>query len=114
MSGRRCSTPDSESSLFSRLGCESPRPRVKYGGMFSNVEGAFENKTLNLESFGAQRCGTMATRRSSLDREDAGSRRRMFPSRQAGHNHGTEKVLFIFFPSFYTVNLSFPLFFLVY
>ncbi|CAL8379688.1 unnamed protein product [Gadus morhua 'NCC'] len=46
------STPDDdECSLLSRLGSDSPRPRVKYGGMFCSVEGAFENKTLNFESF---------------------------------------------------------------
>ncbi|CAL8306426.1 unnamed protein product [Boreogadus saida] len=45
------SREDDECSLFSRLGSDSPRPRVKYGGMFCSVEGAFENKTLNFESF---------------------------------------------------------------
>lgn len=42
---------DDEGSLFSRLGTDSPKPRVKFGGMFCNVEGAYENKTLNFESF---------------------------------------------------------------
>ncbi|XP_063078077.1 dihydropyrimidinase-related protein 2 [Engraulis encrasicolus] len=42
---------DDEGSLFSRLGTESPKPRVKFGGMFCNVEGAYENKTLNFESY---------------------------------------------------------------
>ncbi|KAL0179054.1 hypothetical protein M9458_024496, partial [Cirrhinus mrigala] len=28
-----------------------PKPRVKFGGMFCNIEGAFENKTLNFESY---------------------------------------------------------------
>uniref|UniRef100_A0A8C5BA98 Amidohydrolase-related domain-containing protein n=1 Tax=Gadus morhua TaxID=8049 RepID=A0A8C5BA98_GADMO len=45
------SREDDECSLLSRLGSDSPRPRVKYGGMFCSVEGAFENKTLNFESF---------------------------------------------------------------
>ncbi|CAL8263855.1 unnamed protein product [Arctogadus glacialis] len=45
------SREDDECSLFSRLGSDSPRPRVKYGGVFCSVEGAFENKTLNFESF---------------------------------------------------------------
>uniref|UniRef100_A0AAX7TVK4 Amidohydrolase-related domain-containing protein n=1 Tax=Astatotilapia calliptera TaxID=8154 RepID=A0AAX7TVK4_ASTCA len=52
MSERRCSPEDDCSSLLSRLGSDSPRPRMKYGGMFCNVEGAFENKTLNFESLG--------------------------------------------------------------
>lgn len=36
---------------FASLGAGSPKPRQKYGGMFCNVEGAFENKTLNFASF---------------------------------------------------------------
>ncbi|XP_068114978.1 dihydropyrimidinase-related protein 4 [Hyperolius riggenbachi] len=39
-----------EPSYFSKLGSGSPKPRQKYGGMFCNVEGAFENKTLNFDS----------------------------------------------------------------
>ncbi|XP_016297181.1 dihydropyrimidinase-related protein 4-like isoform X1 [Sinocyclocheilus anshuiensis] len=42
---------DDQGSLLSRLGTESPKPRVKLGGMFCNIEGAFENKTLNFESY---------------------------------------------------------------
>lgn len=37
-------------SYFSKLGSGSPKPRQKYGGMFCNVEGAFENKTINFDS----------------------------------------------------------------
>lgn len=37
-------------TYFSKLGSESPKPRQKYGGMFCNVEGAFENKTINFEA----------------------------------------------------------------
>ncbi|XP_057681303.1 dihydropyrimidinase-related protein 2-like [Corythoichthys intestinalis] len=51
MSERRLSHEDDRASLLSKLGSESPRPRMKYGGMFCSVEGAFENKTLNFESF---------------------------------------------------------------
>uniref|UniRef100_A0AAX7VGJ2 Amidohydrolase-related domain-containing protein n=1 Tax=Astatotilapia calliptera TaxID=8154 RepID=A0AAX7VGJ2_ASTCA len=63
MSERRCSPEDDCSSLLSRLGSDSPRPRMKYGGMFCNVEGAFENKTLNFESLGLrpQRCQATCT-----------------------------------------------------
>uniref|UniRef100_A0AAY4BAM8 Dihydropyrimidinase-related protein 2 n=1 Tax=Denticeps clupeoides TaxID=299321 RepID=A0AAY4BAM8_9TELE len=42
---------DDEGSLLSRLGTDSPKPRMKFGGMFCNVEGAYENKTLNFDSF---------------------------------------------------------------
>uniref|UniRef100_A0AAX7SQE4 Amidohydrolase-related domain-containing protein n=1 Tax=Astatotilapia calliptera TaxID=8154 RepID=A0AAX7SQE4_ASTCA len=58
-----CSPEDDCSSLLSRLGSDSPRPRMKYGGMFCNVEGAFENKTLNFESLGLrpQRCQATCT-----------------------------------------------------
>ncbi|XP_017557129.1 dihydropyrimidinase-related protein 4 isoform X1 [Pygocentrus nattereri] len=42
---------DDQCSLLSKLGTDSPKPRVKFGGMFCNIEGAFENKTLNFESF---------------------------------------------------------------
>ncbi|XP_062859714.1 dihydropyrimidinase-related protein 2 isoform X2 [Trichomycterus rosablanca] len=52
MSERRLHSEDDERlSLFSKLGSDSPRARVKLGGMFCNVEGAFENKTLNFEAF---------------------------------------------------------------
>uniref|UniRef100_A0A665VBE9 Dihydropyrimidinase like 4 n=1 Tax=Echeneis naucrates TaxID=173247 RepID=A0A665VBE9_ECHNA len=50
----RQSYSQEDSSLLSRLGSDSPRPRMKYGGMFCSVEGAFENKTLNFESFSPQ------------------------------------------------------------
>ncbi|XP_056627928.1 dihydropyrimidinase-related protein 4 isoform X1 [Triplophysa dalaica] len=42
---------DDQGSMLSRLGTDSPKPRVKFGGMFCNVEGAYENKTLNFESY---------------------------------------------------------------
>ncbi|CAL8303945.1 unnamed protein product [Lota lota] len=56
------SREDDDCSLLSRLGSDSPRPRVKFGGMFCSVEGAFENKTLNFESFSpaSQRRATTA------------------------------------------------------
>uniref|UniRef100_A0A6Q2YT80 Dihydropyrimidinase-related protein 2 n=1 Tax=Esox lucius TaxID=8010 RepID=A0A6Q2YT80_ESOLU len=43
-----------EGSLLSKLGTDSPKPRVKFGGMFCNVEGAFENKTLNFDSYNSR------------------------------------------------------------
>uniref|UniRef100_A0A671XQ32 Dihydropyrimidinase like 4 n=1 Tax=Sparus aurata TaxID=8175 RepID=A0A671XQ32_SPAAU len=73
MSERRCSPEDDCSSLLSRLGSDSPRPRMKYGGMFCSVEGAFENKTLNFESFSpqTQRRRAARTRSDSHDGGDA-------------------------------------------
>ncbi|XP_026869046.2 dihydropyrimidinase-related protein 4 isoform X1 [Electrophorus electricus] len=40
---------DDQGSLLSKLGTDSPKPRIKFGGMFCNVEGAFENKSLNFD-----------------------------------------------------------------
>lgn len=52
MAERKLSEEESEQrSLLSGLGSSSPKPRVMLGGMFCSVEGAFENKTLNFESF---------------------------------------------------------------
>lgn len=54
MSDRKMSQDEDCASLLSKLGSDSPRPRMKYGGMFCSVEGAFENKTLSFESFSPQ------------------------------------------------------------
>lgn len=75
---------DDEGSLFSRLGTESPKPRVKFGGMFCNVEGAYENKTLNFESYSPNTARKM-TRGGKADCysdsfSDAGSVRSDFSS----------------------------------
>lgn len=52
MAEKKLSDEDTErGSLLSGLGSSSPKPRVMLGGMFCCVEGAFENKTLNFESF---------------------------------------------------------------
>lgn len=54
MAERKLSDEASEQrSLLTGLGSTSPKPRVMLGGMFCSVEGAFENKTLNFESFNA-------------------------------------------------------------
>eukprot|EP00062_Callorhinchus_milii_P001300 gi/632937243/ref/XP_007897820.1/ PREDICTED: uncharacterized protein LOC103182563 [Callorhinchus milii] len=37
------------------LGTSSPKPRQKYGGMFCNVEGAYENKTIDFDSLSVGR-----------------------------------------------------------
>lgn len=52
---------------FAALGAGSPKPRQKYGGMFCNVEGAFENKTLNFASFSCEK----KKESRKLDREDS-------------------------------------------
>lgn len=93
MMERRCSQEDDCSSLLSRLGSDSPRPRMKYGGMFCSVEGAFENKTLNFESFSPQ-----MQRRGARGRSEAGETSRgggqtvVFPSGLARENYGKKEV----------------------
>ncbi|XP_051927721.1 dihydropyrimidinase-related protein 2-like [Hippocampus zosterae] len=67
MSERRISQDDDTASLLSKLGSDSPRPRMKYGGMFCSVEGAFENKTLNFESLSPK----MPRRRTARAAEDS-------------------------------------------
>ncbi|KAM6897173.1 dihydropyrimidinase-related protein 2 isoform 1-T1 [Xenentodon cancila] len=92
MSERRFCQDDDCSSLLSRLGSDSPRPRMKYGGMFCNVEGAFENKTLNFESFSPQMPRRQATRTRTEGREEADTARGggtvVFPSGHTRENHG--------------------------
>ncbi|TSK14892.1 Dihydropyrimidinase-related protein 2 [Bagarius yarrelli] len=52
MAQRKPSNVEAEQrSLLSEIGLSNPKPRVMLGGMFSCVTGAFENKTLNFESF---------------------------------------------------------------
>lgn len=63
------SQEDDCSSLLSRLGSDSLCPRMKYGGMFCSVEGAFENKTLNFESFSPQTQRRRAARARTDDQE---------------------------------------------
>lgn len=87
MSERRSSPEDDRSSLLSRLGSDSPRPRMKYGGMFCSIEGAFENKTLNFESFSPQ----TQRRRGASQCSDGGDVARggptmVFSSGHSGHS----------------------------
>nr|XP_040033176.1 dihydropyrimidinase-related protein 4 isoform X1 [Gasterosteus aculeatus aculeatus] len=86
MSERRCSEDDDRSSLISRLGSDSPRPRMKYGGMFCSVEGAFENKTLNFESFSPQTQRRRAARPQPQSPHGGG--RVLFPPGHTWENHG--------------------------
>ncbi|RXM35432.1 Dihydropyrimidinase-related protein 4 [Acipenser ruthenus] len=57
MAERKPQARDDDGSLLSKLGTSSPKPRVKFGGMFCNVEGAFENKTIDFDSFSVGRRG---------------------------------------------------------
>ncbi|MGH0130892.1 UNVERIFIED_CONTAM: hypothetical protein FKN15_044190 [Acipenser sinensis] len=57
MAERKPQAREDDGSLLSKLGTSSPKPRVKFGGMFCNVEGAFENKTIDFDSFSVGRRG---------------------------------------------------------
>ncbi|XP_070802484.1 dihydropyrimidinase-related protein 4 isoform X1 [Pituophis catenifer annectens] len=74
---------------FAALGAGSPKPRQKYGGMFCNVEGAFENKTLNFASFSCEK------RKGSrkLDREDS-SQQSSESEEQIETSHGSPNTAF--------------------
>uniref|UniRef100_A0A8D3BTX8 Amidohydrolase-related domain-containing protein n=1 Tax=Scophthalmus maximus TaxID=52904 RepID=A0A8D3BTX8_SCOMX len=97
MSDRRVSPDDDDcSSLLSRLGSDSPRPRMKYGGMFCSVEGAFENKTLNFDTFSPQTQRRRATRTQtgSCDGGDGGQGQMVvFSSGHARENYGKRQQL---------------------
>ncbi|TKS90309.1 hypothetical protein D9C73_024440 [Collichthys lucidus] len=81
MSERRCSEEEDDcSSLLSRLGSDSPRPRIKYGGVFCSVEGAFENKTLNFESFSPWTQRRRAARTRGDNQDGGGGQTVVFPS----------------------------------
>uniref|UniRef100_A0A6I8S8G2 Dihydropyrimidinase-related protein 4 n=1 Tax=Xenopus tropicalis TaxID=8364 RepID=A0A6I8S8G2_XENTR len=61
-------------SFFSKLGSGSPKPRQKYGGMFCNVEGAFENKTINFDSLSVgKRNGKKVEMNNSSPESESGS-----------------------------------------
>ncbi|MGH0132447.1 UNVERIFIED_CONTAM: hypothetical protein FKN15_035954 [Acipenser sinensis] len=57
MAERKPQARDDDGSLLSKLGTSSPKTRVKFSGMFCNVEGAFENKTIDFDSFSVGRRG---------------------------------------------------------
>ncbi|KAK9538259.1 hypothetical protein VZT92_004700 [Zoarces viviparus] len=98
MSTRRCSQDDDCSSLLSRLGSDSPRPRMKYGGMFCSVEGAFENKTLDFESFSPQTQRRRAARTQTQEPDGGGvgggrgGQTVVFPSGHTRENYGKREV----------------------
>ncbi|XP_069373620.1 dihydropyrimidinase-related protein 2 isoform X1 [Paralichthys olivaceus] len=87
MSERRFSPEDDCCSLLSRLGSDSPRPRMKYGGMFCSVEGAFENKTLNFESFSPQTQRRRVQSRTDDGGEGGRGQTMVFPSGHARENY---------------------------
>ncbi|XP_049916724.1 dihydropyrimidinase-related protein 4 [Epinephelus moara] len=98
MSERRCSQQEDDcSSLLSRLGSDSPRPRMKYGGMFCSVEGAFENKTLNFESFSPQTQRRRAARTRTDSHEGGGGggggQTVVFPSGHAREIYGKREMM---------------------
>ncbi|XP_044275961.1 dihydropyrimidinase-related protein 4 isoform X1 [Varanus komodoensis] len=60
-------------TYFAALGTGSPKPRQKYGGMFCNVEDAFENKTLDFESLCGGKRGSQKLRQGDLSQLSSGS-----------------------------------------
>ncbi|KAM9837459.1 dihydropyrimidinase-related protein 2 [Aulostomus maculatus] len=87
MSERRISQEDDCASLLSKLGSDSPRPRMKYGGMFCSVEGAFENKTLNFESLSLQTQRQQAAQTQSNSLVGGGGLTAVFPSGHSRENY---------------------------
>ncbi|CAM2117663.1 unnamed protein product [Caretta caretta] len=53
-------------AYFAALGSGSPKPRQKFGGMFCSVEGAFENKTLDLDALSGGGRGGQTPERGAL------------------------------------------------
>ncbi|XP_053314240.1 dihydropyrimidinase-related protein 1 isoform X1 [Spea bombifrons] len=50
---------------LARPGTTAQTPRVKYGGMFASVEGAYENKTIDFDAYSVGKKGTRTPRSSS-------------------------------------------------
>lgn len=77
MSGRREQQAEKRDeelpAYFAALGTGSPKPRQKYGGMFCNVEGAFENKTLDFESLRGGKRESQPSSRSDLSQRSSDS-----------------------------------------
>ncbi|XP_048361173.1 dihydropyrimidinase-related protein 4 isoform X2 [Sphaerodactylus townsendi] len=77
MTDRRERQPDKRDeelpAYFASLGTGSPQPRQKYGGMFCNVEGAFENKTLDFESLRGGKGDSQPSSRATLSRRSSDS-----------------------------------------
>ncbi|XP_078503280.1 dihydropyrimidinase-related protein 1-like [Lissotriton helveticus] len=52
-------------AYLARPGTTAQTPRVKYGGMFGLVEGAYENKTIDFDAYSVGKKGSKASRSSS-------------------------------------------------
>ncbi|KAM8938613.1 dihydropyrimidinase-related protein 1 isoform 2-T2 [Pelodytes ibericus] len=50
---------------LARPGTTAQTPRVKYGGMFANVEGAYENKTIDFDAYSVGKKGSRTPRSGS-------------------------------------------------
>ncbi|XP_072262557.1 dihydropyrimidinase-related protein 1 [Pyxicephalus adspersus] len=50
---------------LARPGTTAQTPRVKYGGMFASVEGAYENKTIDFDAYSVGKKGTRTPRSGS-------------------------------------------------
>lgn len=76
-SGRRGWDSSHEDDLpvyLARPGTTDQVPRQKYGGMFCNVEGAFESKTLDFDALSVGQRGAKTPRSSQGSGRGAGSR----------------------------------------
>ncbi|KAL4640184.1 dihydropyrimidinase-related protein 4-like [Arapaima gigas] len=73
--------PQPECFLLSRLGTDSPKPRLKLGGVFCSVQDAFDNKTLNFESFSPASARRSAKGRAADTRTPSQSSLQMYKRR---------------------------------
>lgn len=76
-SGRRGWDSSHEDDLpvyLARPGTTDQVPRQKYGGMFCNVEGAFESKTLDFDALSVGQRGAKTPRSSQSSGRGAGNR----------------------------------------
>ncbi|MFT7817468.1 dihydropyrimidinase-related protein 2 isoform X1 [Arapaima gigas] len=72
-------------AFFKNMGSGSPKPRPKFCGMFCPVEGAAENKTLDLDSLSAAPRAAPRDDPPVIDRQrDVASPRRVEIRRSAG------------------------------
>ncbi|XP_043912142.1 dihydropyrimidinase-related protein 1 [Protopterus annectens] len=66
MAERRYWNKEDDTPVYlARPGTTAQTPRVKYGGMFSAVEGAYENKTIDFDAYSVGRKGSRTPRSSS-------------------------------------------------
>ena len=68
MADRKRNWADKEDDLpayLARPGTTAQTPRVKYGGMFGVVEGAYENKTIDFDAYSVGKKGSRAARSGS-------------------------------------------------